>query len=219
MFRKYEKTYRIPIPQIVVPGKHVLSKKEVKALLQGKVVIEEKMDGANAGIIRHKDRFVLQKRGSLVAESEHEQFNFFNNWAKVGNYDKIMAVPSGHIIYGELMYTRHTIYYDSLPDYFLVFDVWDGKNYLSRKKRDVFCEKYGFCQVPLIDEGYFYIEDLYHLIPNESKYGEIAEGIVVKRYSKKNFTRGKIVKKQFIKTLEESQHWTKYNIKVNKLSK
>lgn len=217
MFRKYEKTYRIPISQLDVPGKHILSKKEVKALLQGKVVVEEKMDGANVGIIRHKDRFALQKRGSLVAESEHEQFSFFNNWANVRNYDKIMSVPSGHIIYGELMYAVHTIYYDSLPDYFLVFDIWNGKKYLSRNKRDVFCEKYGFCQVPLIDKGYFYMDDLYKLIPDESEYGEVSEGIVVKRYSKKNYVRGKIVKKKFIKTLENSQHWTRYNIKVNRV--
>ena len=217
MFRKYEKTYRISIPQFNVPGKHVLSKKDVKSLLGGKVTVEEKMDGANVGIIRHKSGFALQKRGSLVGESEHEQFSFFNNWANSRNYDKIMSVPSGNITYGELMYAIHTIYYDSLPDYFLVFDVWNGKKYLPRKERDVFCEKHGFHQVPLVDEGYFYLDDLYKLIPDRSKYGEVAEGIVVKRCSKKNYMRGKIVKKEFIKTLENSKHWIRYNIKTNTL--
>ena len=55
MFRKYEKTYRILVPQIDVKGKHYLSKKEVKKLLGGNVTIMEKLDGANVGIIRHKD--------------------------------------------------------------------------------------------------------------------------------------------------------------------
>lgn len=217
MFRKYEKTCRIPIPQLNIPGKRVLSKKEVRILLRGEITIEEKMDGANTGIVRHKNMFALQKRGSLVAESEHEQFSFFHNWANVQNYDKIMAVPPSYIVYGEFMYAVHTIYYDHLPDHFLVIDVWDGRKYLSRKKRDAFCQKYEFAQVPLIAQGYFYLDDLYNLIPDQSAYGEIAEGIVVKRCTKKDYMRGKIVKKEFIKTLAESQHWTRYNIKTNKV--
>ncbi len=77
MFRKYEKTFRILVPTIEVPGKLVLSKNDAGALLSGNVIIEEKMDGANVGIIRHKNGFALQKRGSLVGPSEHEQFEFF----------------------------------------------------------------------------------------------------------------------------------------------
>ncbi len=50
MFRKYEKTPRILTPNFNVPGKLYLSKDEVKSLLAGEVVVEEKMDGANVGI-------------------------------------------------------------------------------------------------------------------------------------------------------------------------
>ena len=122
MFLKYEKTFRIPIPQIKVPGKLILSRKELQLLLAGKVEIEEKMDGANVGIIRHKKGFSLQKRGSLVGQSEHEQFQYFHAWANRIKYDNIMSVPPNHLLYGELLYAVHTIYYDNLPDYFLVFD-------------------------------------------------------------------------------------------------
>jgi len=46
MFRKYEKTYRIHIPQFDNRGRRVLSKKDAKRLLGAEVVIEEKIDGA-----------------------------------------------------------------------------------------------------------------------------------------------------------------------------
>jgi len=218
MFIKYEKTYRIPIKEIPIGGKFCLSKKEVRILLAGKITAEEKMDGANVGIIRHKNGFMLQKRGSLVGQSEHEQFQYLYNWANRIKYDNIMAVPSGYLIYGEWCYAVHCIYYDRLPDYFLVLDILkDKKRWLSREERDEFCAKYEFTSVPLIAEGYFNITDLYDLIPKESAYGDIAEGIVLKRYRKKEYIRGKIVKPEFIKTLEESDHWTRHSIKENKL--
>lgn len=220
MFKKYEKTYRIRIPQYDVKGKFYLSDEEVKILLAGAVIIEEKIDGANVGIIRHKNGFHLQKRGSLVGQSEHPQFGFFHNWA-YKNYDKIMAVPLGYLIYGELCWAVHTIYYDKLPDYFLVFDVIHTRSnhWLSIKERHEFCETYGFSQVPLLSIGYYDKMDLFDLVPDESLFGEFAEGIVVKRYRKDEYLRGKIVKPEFMKALdEEDEHWTRRELKTNKLA-
>lgn len=219
MFLKYEKTFRVPISQIKVPGKLILSGEELQSLLDGKVEIEEKMDGANTGIIRHKKGFSLQKRGSLVGQSEHEQFQYFHAWANRMKYDNIMSLPIDHIIYGELLYAVHTIYYDSLPDYFLVFDILDLKNshWMSRREKENFCSNFGFDIVPLVAEGHFDIEDLHELMPKESAFGKIAEGMVIKRYREEGYLRGKIVKPEFTKTMEESEHWTKYNIRKNKL--
>jgi ATP-dependent RNA circularization protein (DNA/RNA ligase family) len=221
MFVKYEKTYRIPVPQIDVPGKSILSKDEVRLLLAGKVSIEEKIDGANAGIIRHKEGFSLQKRGSLVGQSEHAQFQFFHGWANNIKYDQIMSVPPGHLIYGELCYVVHTIYYDKLLDYFLVFDILNSRtgHWMSRVERDNFCHDFGFTPVPLITEGYFNLEDLWNLVPKKSAFGDTAEGIVVKRYRKKEYLRGKIVKPEFIKHMEEHEHWMHQELKKNLVRK
>jgi len=113
MFRKWEKTYRILVPQVNIKGKHYLSKNEAKKLLGGNVVITEKLDGANVGIIRHKDTFKLQKRGSLVSDSEHYQFNFFKAWS-YQNFDSIMQIPKNTILYGELMIKAHySLYWSS----------------------------------------------------------------------------------------------------------
>lgn len=219
MFQKYLKTYRVPVPQFDVKGKLFLSKSDISLLLAGKVIIEEKMDGANTGIIRHKHGFSLQKRGSLVGQSEHAQFGFFHNWANQQNYDRIMEVPPGHLIYGELCWAVHHLYYDSLPDYFLVFDILNTKRdrWMNRYERDEFCNRFGFHQVPLVAEGYFDKTDLADLIPERSAYGERSEGIVIKRYRKKEYLRAKLVRPGFVKELDEDdEHWTRRELRINK---
>lgn len=221
MFRKYEKTYRIPISQIKVKGKHYLSHKETSALLWGNIVVEEKLDGANTGVVRHKQGFTLQKRGSLVGPSEHAQFNYFHSWANRDKYDQIMKMPVGHIVYTELLYSVHHIYYDKLPDYVIVIDVWNGRKYLNRKEKERFCQIYDLVVVPLIGEGHFKKDRLFELIPSESAYGEQIEGIVIKKYHKKNklYLKGKIVLPDFINALQGSKHWTRKPLGRNKVKK
>lgn len=219
MFRKYEKTFRINRP-----GKLCLSPAEITRLFNGEVVVEEKLDGANVGIIRHKKGFHLQKRGSLVGPSEHAQFQYFHAWANRIKYDSIMKIPIRHIVYGELMYAVHTVFYDKLPDYFLMFDVWNDikQRYLNRDEREEFTAKYGleFFHVPLISRGYYDFEDVSRMLPEKSAFGDRAEGIVVKRYTKgRQYHKAKIVWEQFHKDLEESDHWMHREVRVNKLAK
>jgi ATP-dependent RNA circularization protein (DNA/RNA ligase family) len=218
MFRKYEKIYRIPVPEFSVKGKHYLCKKDVRLLLNSRVDIEEKLDGANTGVVRHKRGFTLQKRGSLVSLSEHEQFNYFHSWANT-NYENLMSVPKNYTIYTELLYSVHCIYYNNLPDYVIVIDVWNGKRYLSRHEKENFCTKYGLEIVPLIASGIFRVDELHNSIPERSSYGGKIEGIVVKKYKKKKLPlRGKVVLPEFIKSINNI-HWTRQEQKVNKITK
>lgn len=221
MFRKYEKTYRIPISQVKVKGKHYLSHKEVSALLRGNVVVEEKLDGANTGVVRHKKGFTLQKRGSLVGPSEHAQFNYFHSWANRYKYDQLMEIPVGYIVYTELLYAVHYIHYDALPDYVIVIDVWNGRKYLNRKEKDRFCEKHGLVPTPLVTEGHFNKDELFGLIPPVSAYGNQIEGIMIKKYHRKNklYMKGKLVLPDFVKALHGLQHWSRKPLERNKVKK
>lgn len=211
MFRKYEKTYRID-----TPGKRNLDPATVKQLLAGQVVVEEKIDGANVGIIRHKRGFHLQKRGSLVSTSEHAQFQFFHAWANHKKWEQIMSMPQGYIVYGELMRCIHTIIYDDLPDWFIAFDVWDGRRYLDRHEREDFVALHGFEHIPLVAEGHFSLDEIKTMIPERSAYGPMAEGIVVKKYNKKRkrFMKGKWVRPEFKKAMSE-HHWTQLPVTFN----
>lgn len=182
-------------------------------------MLEEKMDGANIGIIRHKGGFHLQKRGSLVGTSEHEQFQFFHNWANVQNYDKIMSLPKDTLLYGELLYAVHHIYYDRLPNYVLIFDVRHKGKFLGLQEKLDFCDKYGFYHVPVVAEGFFDLGDILKMIPKVSKHGDRAEGVVVKKYhNKRGYMKAKIVWPDFIKEIcELNQHWSSMKVRKNKI--
>jgi hypothetical protein len=217
--RKFEKTFRILVPQINVKGKHYLTDEETDRLLSGHVCILEKYDGANTAVIRHGDTFDLQKRGSLIIDSTHPQFGFFKSWA-ANNYDKLMQIPDNTILYAELMYCQHTIFYDMLPDYWLAFAWFDLATNQYRHRDDMveLCDRIGLSYVPEICRGVGYKkEDLFDLIPDPSAYGhQEAEGLVCWNYDAN--MRGKVVREKFVKDMLEDGHWDKGPIRKNIVS-
>lgn len=216
MFRKYEKTFRILVPQYPgVKGKHYLPTKEVKELLRGRCVITEKMDGANIGIIGTKQGFKMQKRGSLVDISEHAQFGRFKAWANE-KYDVLSHIPNKWILYGELMHTVHSVYYDKLPDWVLIFGIWDGKEYMEWEEVEEYCSDNGLYTVPHLftSSGWDRNTIVDDCMPDDSFYGsEEAEGIVIYNYKRQQ--RAKVVKEEFVKGI--GKHWTSNAVKINKI--
>lgn len=216
MFKKYEKTYRITTPRINVAGKLNLTKDEMRDLFTGTIQITEKMDGSNVAIIRGKgDKWTLQKRRGLADEGVHAQFSFFWNWAR-HNEEKILDIQPGWIFYGELMYAKHHIYYDQLPSYFLVFDIWNGREYI-RNSADV-ASGHGFKHVPVLWEGNGFDRTELDKLISKSAYAtdSVAEGVVVKNHRKQ--MRGKLVRPEFMKELDEDEsHWMMKSVTRNKL--
>jgi len=220
MFEKYNKTFRIRIPQISIKGKTYLSNADVSKLLNGNITILEKIDGANVGVIRKKDYFKLQKRGSLVDSSEHEQFGYFKMWSQV-NHDRLMEIPKDTVLYGELTRCKHTIFYNDLPDHFLAFGWFNVKTrtFYHWEELEELCDKIGISTAPFIAQGSGFTKDeLFDLIPDPSAYGsEPAEGIVAWNYKKQ--MRGKIVRAEFQEDIDKSGHWRHKKMVMNKLSK
>lgn len=220
--RKYEKTYRIDMKNLFVKGKFMLKNKDENLLIGGNVTITEKMDGGNVQIYKNKKGQVWLGKKSSTIDNSHPQYKFFENWA-YENEKQLKALPNNIVIYMELLACVHTIYYNNLPDMCLVFDIYDlnEKKYLKWIEVVKICDSCGLYTVPLIYTGKTNKELLENLIPKESKYGDLAEGIVVKNYRQQ--IRGKIVKKQFKKELEEinktAKHWQFRKIKLNKILK
>lgn len=222
MFRKYEKTFRIPTPNTTILTKQCLSKIDVQRLLTGLVTIEEKIDGANVGIIGGKGskEFRLQKRGSLVDVSEHPQFGRFKAWS-IEHYENLMKIKWPTIIFGEFMWATHHIYYDELPDWFICFDIWTGNEFLNRKHKVEVCSELGLQVIPCLFENYVSSTlELEVFLENKSFYSssELCEGVVVKNYRKQ--LKGKLVRPSFIKEIDEDgsnwrRHWN--SNKVNRL--
>src|SRR5262245_1623846 len=85
------------------------------------LVVEEKLDGANAGIpVDEAGRLRLQSRGHLLTGGVREKhFDLFKRWARAHEHALRAALGRHYILYGEWLYAKHTVFYDRLPHYFL----------------------------------------------------------------------------------------------------
>jgi len=136
-------------------------------------------------------------------------------------YNDLSKIKYPYIVYGELMWATHHIYYDSLPDWFICFDIWDGTQYVDRQRKEDICYRLNIQCVPLLFEGHVEsIDEVVPYIEGKSAYSstENKEGIQVKNYKKQ--MRGKIVNSKFLKELDEDDtHWSTNwdSTKLNKL--
>ena len=109
------------------PGDDDLAKVPFTAVRGRRVVIEEKLDGANAGIsFTRTGELRLQSRGHLLTGGPRErQFAPFKSWAATVAPRLWPALRDRYVLYGEWLYAKHTVFYDALPHYFCEFDVLD----------------------------------------------------------------------------------------------
>lgn len=110
--------------------------------VRGTVVVEEKVDGANAALRFTADgELLLQSRGHFLSGGGRErQFALFKSWAARHSAALWEALGPRHVLYGEWLYAKHTMFYDALPHYFLEFDVLDveaGEFLDTARRRDL----------------------------------------------------------------------------------
>ncbi len=121
------------------------------------LVIEEKMDGANAAFsFNESGELRLQSRGHyLTGGSRESQFGMFKSWATQYEGLFLDRFEDRFIVFGEWMYEKHTIFYDNLPHLFLEFDIWDKskKTFLSTKARRELTRDTPIVSVPVLYEG------------------------------------------------------------------
>ena len=128
--------------------------------IKGKyIVIEEKVDGANSAIsFNEEGELLLQSRGHYLTGGYRERhFNLFKQWASVHQEAFYKVLGSRYIMYGEWLYAKHTVYYDSLPHYFMEFDIYDRveKKFLSTKRRKEMLKDLPVVSVYVLAEGKF----------------------------------------------------------------
>lgn len=234
--KKYDRIYRIcpkkmrgiHIPMHLLENaadppkrKKCLEVDEVKELLSGHTIIEEKIDGGVIGIAWDGNKHLAIGKHSMINPYDNSKKVYgLNSWI-YQNYEKIQQIPIGWIIFGEWMRSSHQIFYDQLPDYFLVFDIWNGYRYLDLQSRSNMLYKLGFKEVPLIYSGDdLNIEDILCIagglsVSDMSRFSssEIFEGIVIKNYDKQLY--GKYVRREFMDSIEEN--WINSPLTENRL--
>lgn len=104
----------------------VLTATDCEAFLERTVVLEEKVDGANIGFSLGSDGEVrVQNRGRYLHRPFTGQFTRLNEWLAIHEATLFEALGEPLMLFGEWVAAVHSLEYPSLPDYFLVFDVYD----------------------------------------------------------------------------------------------
>jgi len=205
----------------------LMDKIDIDTMIKGEIVVEEKIDGANLGLRLNlsTNQIIAQNRSHYVCSASHSQFKKLDQWIESNKQDLISILSRGnYIIYGEWLYSKHSINYTKLPDYFIMFDLYDTntKTFFSRNYVEKMLEKTKINLVPLIFKGKTTLDELKSLAQKtKSKfYDGIVEGVYVRSFDKtdpnKLKYRAKIVRADFI---SGDEHWTKGKQTLNNIIK
>lgn len=200
----------------------VLSTEDALTLLSAPVRVEEKIDGANLGLSVGDDgRLRPQSRGQYLQTPYRGQFSRLGAWLAAHESVLASALGSGLILFGEWCAARHTVVYESLPDWFVAFDVYDRKRlrFWSAVKRNSFCAGLGLSFVPQLHEGTVSLATLCKLVSaRRSFFGEASiEGVIVRRDDGDWLSaRAKLVNPGFAQAIQ--RHWRTRIIAWNRLA-
>ena len=211
-----------------------LSEKLSEAFLrEPSLIVEEKIDGTNAGIHFTADaRMVLQCRGHEIREGMHPQYDLFKQWAAVKRNELEDRLADRFILFGEWVYARHTIYYQSLPHYFLEFDIYDKQDeaFLSLDRRLDLLDGSSIQTVPIVHSGVLKRKELNGLIgrsqfdsqfedPDSGQVDDLMEGLYLRTEQEGVVSaRAKFVRPEFVEKIKQSKHWQNEPMVPNQLA-
>ncbi len=199
----------------------VLSPAEAQALLAGEVVVEEKLDGANLGFSLAPDGTLrAQNRGQYLTEPHAGQFARLPAWLAQHGQALHDALTPALILFGEWCAARHSLDYTALPDWWLLFDVYDRSSNLfwSTARRDALAAATGWATVPQLARGTCTLAALRRQVSETpSRYrGGPLEGMVIRRESALWCeARAKLVRADFTQTIDT--HWRRRSLEWNRL--
>ena len=135
------------------------------------------------------------------------------------------SIPEDWQVFGEWMWARHSIAYERLPAYLLVFGVRESvqNRWLSWDDTTAWCATMSLSHVPLLWRGTIHsaqeLEKLTISLTTKPSLGEVQEGLVVRiadAFDNQLFDQsvGKWVRADHVQT---SVHWTAQKIERNHL--
>jgi hypothetical protein len=202
---KYPRTLHLPWSLGATVDDRILSD---TSCFEGKeIVITEKCDGENSNL--YHDYYHARSLDSKPHPSR--------TWLKNYHASFKQDIPEGWRICGENMFAKHSIRYENLPSYFLVFSIWNEQNIcLSWDETVEWANLLGLDLVPVLWRG---IWD--EKVVRDRKILEGQEGYVVRLARGFNFedfalSTGKMVRASHVQT---DEHWMNKPVEVNGLSK
>lgn len=158
LIRKYPRTPHLEGSRLQ-PGDEDLRQVPFSSIAGRHLVVEEKIDGANSGIsFDENGNLLLQSRGHYLTGGYRERhYNLMKQWAAIQKDALYAVLGSRFILYGEWMYAKHTVWYDSLPHYFMEFDIYDRERdiFLDTPSRRKLTGGLPIASMPVLAEGSF----------------------------------------------------------------
>ena len=213
---KYNRTFHLPWS----PGSTSDDKvaKDISFILNNEIIITEKMDGSNTS---------LESGGCFARTHSGPPSHASFDGLKALHASIKHKIPDGVQLFGEWLFAKHSISYEQLPNYFMLFnvrnlldDVW-----YSWEEVQLWADEIGVPTVPLLFEESLSTEKelkskIDELVAQPSACGGEREGVVVR--IKESFTDSafsqcvmKWVRKDHVQT---SEHWKNQTIIKNKLA-
>ena len=135
--------------------------------------------------------------------------------------DLLAVLEPDLILFGEWCAARHSVDYATLPDWFLLFDVYDrtAGRFWSSARRDALAKQAGLTTVPLVWRGKTTLQALQSLVtttPSRYRNGPL-EGLVIRRESAQWCeARVKLVLPNFTQAID--RHWCHQPLKWNRVA-
>lgn len=205
VYCKYPRTYHLPYSKGSTNDDKKLS--DDLDFVNQEVIITEKIDGENCNLTN--DRIWARS----VDSKDHPSRNWVQQfWNQIKH-----EIPDGFRICGENVYAKHSIFYDSLPSYFLVFSIWNGKECLSWSDTLDYCSMLGLYVAPVLYQGVYSRKIIEQLMLEKSLYGAEREGVVVRKPNAFHFDEfpKNVCKNVREKHVRTSKHWMKEKIIPN----
>lgn len=183
---------------------------ETKAFLSDRLVYQEKMDGYQISAEFLADGTLCFKHASKALPNGGRTTTI-KKWFNVHEAMLLTYLETNLILIGEWMKDRQESFYNALPSFFIITDVYDKEMQMfwSTEKVKRLSTLVNVPAAPIINEGVYAVEDIMRWVKRPSAYGlEQIEGV----YARLDDDHRTIARGQFIGEHTKSKIKNKYNI-------
>jgi hypothetical protein len=212
---KYKRTFHLPWSPGATNDDKIA--KDISSLINIPIIITEKMDGSNASL--ETDGCFARTHSGVPTHASFDGLKALHANIKY-------QIPEGFQLFGEWCFAKHSIEYNELPGYFLLFNVRSlhTSMWASWEGVEMWATELGLPTVPVLFKGQVSSEKelqtlIEDLMTQTSACGGIREGVVARLedgFSDNNFSKCvmKCVRANHVQT---SDHWKDSGIIRNKL--
>lgn len=226
---EFPRTMHLPLEPNAQSDDKIASASDMAVFLQGTISVQEKIDGASMGVSVYKGEPIVRNRSHILRKGysarktpAQQQFSrvwtwLYENADKIKAVSKALGTPVG--IYGEWLVAQHTIAYNSLPDWFVTYDIYcpEERKFVDPTLALKILSDAGFATIKVVHQGICTPEMLLKLRDGNSAYAQNQprEGVYLKSGDGQWCTgRYKMVAPWF----KSDDNWNKQQLVKNKCS-